>query len=381
MLATVPHYASPVWRRLQIIGPQAESHVAWKLGRGHIFFWHDCWMGDTTLADQFPQLPHSSIQVHDFFDDTGWNIDRLIQIIPLTIAEQIGSIPITPHVDDQIVCQCCSAIETFQHLFIDSPTTDIVWRHFADIFHITLRPFEGFQYRFQTWRFSGQFVSTGHIRTIIPLLILWFLWTARNDAKPFISAHPLAWRHGHHSAFWCHYYHPSPPPPTLVFWHTPPVGSYKINTDGCVKDGFATGGGIIRDSSGQYIRAFFSFYGDCTILEAELRAILDGIIMAQRLGLSVLWVESDSTLAIHCITKGGGPWHIQATLRHIRHLLALDRDTITHIFREGSQVADFLASEGWDRCCYYEYSSQDLPRRHRSLVQIDRFGLPTVRGL
>ncbi|KAL2481643.1 Uncharacterized protein Adt_34609 [Abeliophyllum distichum] len=125
---------------------------------------------------------------------------------------------------------------------------------------------------------------------------------------------------------------PPPPPPTLVFWRTPPVRSYKINTDGCVKDGVASGGGIIRDSSGQCIRAFFSFYGDCTILEAELRAILDGIILAQRLGLSVLWVESDSTLAIHCITKGGGPWHIQATLRHIRHLLALDRDTITHIF-------------------------------------------------
>ncbi|KAL2532016.1 Uncharacterized protein Adt_05367 [Abeliophyllum distichum] len=139
---------------------------------------------------------------------------------------------------------------------------------------------------------------------------------------------------------------PSPPPPTLVFWRTPPVGSYKINTDGRVKDGVASGGGIIRDLSGQCIRAFFSFYGDYTILEAELRAILDEIILAQRLGLSVLWVESDSTLAIHCITKGGGPWHIQATLRHIRHLLALDRDTITHIFREDNQVADLLASEG-----------------------------------
>ncbi|KAL2497862.1 Uncharacterized protein Adt_23412 [Abeliophyllum distichum] len=157
------------------------------------------------------------------------------------MAEQIRSIPITPHVDDQIVwtntsdgrfvtksawqlvrtgstiqavyrmiwssiipttvsffcwrlwqglipvdvviqrwigshmasrCQCCLAIETIQHLFIDSPTADTVWRHFADIFYITLRPLEGFQYRFQTWRFSGQFVSTGHIRTIIPLLIL-----------------------------------------------------------------------------------------------------------------------------------------------------------------------------------------------------------------
>ncbi|KAL2512765.1 Uncharacterized protein Adt_18365 [Abeliophyllum distichum] len=54
ILATVPYYASPVWKRLKLIGPQAEPYIAWKLGRGHIFFWHDCWMGDTTLADQFP---------------------------------------------------------------------------------------------------------------------------------------------------------------------------------------------------------------------------------------------------------------------------------------------------------------------------------------
>ncbi|KAL2531244.1 Ribonuclease H protein [Abeliophyllum distichum] len=101
----------------------------------------------------------------------------------------------------------------------------------------------------------------------------------------------------------------------------------------------------------------------------------------QRLGLTILWVESDSTLAIHCITKGGRPWNIQATLCHIKHLLVLDRDTITHIFREGNQVANLLASEGWDRRCYYEYNSKDLPRRHSSLVQIDRFRLPTVRGL
>ncbi|KAL2516624.1 Uncharacterized protein Adt_12871 [Abeliophyllum distichum] len=105
------------------------------------------------------------------------------------------------------------------------------------------------------------------------------------------------------------------------------------------------------------------------------------LLVEEGLSEILLWVESDSTLAIHCITKGGGPWHIQATLRHIRHLLAPDRDTITHIFREGNQVADLLASESWDRRCYYEYSSPDLPRRHRSLVQIDRFGLPTVRGL
>ncbi|KAL2481154.1 Uncharacterized protein Adt_34120 [Abeliophyllum distichum] len=174
---------------------------------------------------------------------------------------------------------------------------------------------------------------------------------------------------------------PSLPPPVLVYWRTPPEGFYKVNIDGCVKDGFASRRGIIRDSSGQCVRAFFSSYGECPILEAELRAIFDGIIIAQRLVLSDLWIESDSTLAIHCITRGGGHWSIQVTLRHIRHLLTFDRDTISHIYREGNKVADLLASEGWDHRCYFTYSTQDLPRRYRSLVQIDRHEIPTVRGL
>ncbi|KAL2513409.1 Uncharacterized protein Adt_19009 [Abeliophyllum distichum] len=163
-------------------------------------------------------------------------------------------------------CQCCLVTETIHNLFIDSLTVDLVWRHFADIFHITLGPLEGFQYRFQTWRFSGQFVSMGHIRTIIPLLIFWFLWTARNDAKYrdiTMESRRIIWRVYHiislmHIGRLFRHIHwrgdmdiaplfgillttPSPPLPTLVFWRIPPVGSYKINTDGCVKDGFASG--------------------------------------------------------------------------------------------------------------------------------------------
>ncbi|KAL2531469.1 Ribonuclease H protein [Abeliophyllum distichum] len=154
------------------------------------------------------------------------------------------------------------------------------------------------------------------------------------------------------------------------------LGYSKINTDGCVKYEFASRGGIIRDSLGQCVHAFFSLYRKCPILEAELRAIL-----AQRIVLSDLWIESDSTLAIHCIIRGGGPWSIQATLRHIRHLLAFNRDTISHIFREGNQVVNLLASKGWNRHCNFEYSAKDLPQRYRSLIHIDRHGLPTHRSL
>ncbi|KAL2472343.1 Ribonuclease H protein [Abeliophyllum distichum] len=134
------------------------------------------------------------------------------------------------------------------------------------------------------------------------------------------------------------------PPPVLVYWRTPLVRYYKVNTDGCVKDGFSSGGRIIRDSSD-------------------------------------LWIESDSTLAIHCIIRGGGPWSIQAILRHIRHLFSSERDVISHIYLESNQVADLLASKGWNRRCYFKYSAHDLPQRYSSLVQIDRHGLPTIRGL
>ncbi|KAL2541997.1 Uncharacterized protein Adt_02975 [Abeliophyllum distichum] len=77
--------------------------------------------------------------------------------------------------------------------------------------------------------------------------------------------------------------------------------------------------------------------------------------------LGIHQIESDSTLAIHCITKGGGPWSIQATLYHIRHLITFDRDTISHIYRESNQVTDLLASKSWERRYYFEYSAQELP--------------------
>ncbi|KAL2470536.1 Uncharacterized protein Adt_38672 [Abeliophyllum distichum] len=52
---------------------------------------------------------------------------------------------------------------------------------------------------------------------------------------------------------------PSLPPPVLVYWRTPPVGSYKVNIDGCVKDGFTSGERIIRDSSDLWIESDSTF--------------------------------------------------------------------------------------------------------------------------
>ncbi|KAL2480194.1 RNase H domain-containing protein [Abeliophyllum distichum] len=146
--------------------------------------------------------------------------------------------------------------------------------------------------------------------------------------------------------------------------------------------------GWIYEWRGCYQRSHWALYQgllcwlrDIFILEAELRAILQDIELARWMGLVDLWIETDSTLAVHCISRGGGPWVIQSMLRHIRHLLSFDRDIVFHIFREGNQVADSLAFEGWDRQHYQEYGPSDLPRRSRELLQTDRFGRPSVKGL
>lgn len=70
-LAAVPQSASPIWKRLKRFGPCAEAHIAWCLGLGKIFFWHDCWMGDSILASIFPHRQHTTARVQDFFEETG----------------------------------------------------------------------------------------------------------------------------------------------------------------------------------------------------------------------------------------------------------------------------------------------------------------------
>lgn len=156
----------------------------------------------------------------------------------------------------------------------------------------------------------------------------------------------------------------------MVWWCTPSFGSVKINTDGCIKNELASRGGIIRDYAGNYIRAFSASYGQCIILEAELRAIRDGILLVRDLDLPDIWVEADSIVAIYCITRGGRLWPIQGILRQIADIVSFDINMVSHTFKEGNQVADALATEGWHDRRYKEYGPDDLPRHIRALVHM-----------
>ncbi|KAL2492493.1 Uncharacterized protein Adt_28121 [Abeliophyllum distichum] len=70
-----------------------------------------------------------------------WRQWQGLILVDVLIQRRIGS-HMTSH------CQCCSAIETIQHLFIDNCIANQVWRHFSDIFHVTFGQWRVFQYRF-----------------------------------------------------------------------------------------------------------------------------------------------------------------------------------------------------------------------------------------
>lgn len=72
----------------------------------------------------------------------------------------------------------------------------------------------------------------------------------------------------------------------LVSWSPQPDGWILLNTDGAAKGnpGPAGGGGVFRDTRGNWICGFAEGMGRCTSVRAELKAILRGLQVARDQG-------------------------------------------------------------------------------------------------
>ncbi|KAL0445257.1 UNVERIFIED_CONTAM: hypothetical protein Slati_2248400 [Sesamum latifolium] len=80
-------------------------------------------------------------------------------------------------------CLCCHQSETIQHLFLNGEVIREVWGYFGALFHLISPCTDYISNMIQHWKLSSPFVQHGHIRILIPILILWFAWRMRNDAK------------------------------------------------------------------------------------------------------------------------------------------------------------------------------------------------------
>lgn len=165
-------------------------------------------------------------------------------------------------------CQCCYDNESMIHIFLTSAAAKTVWDYFGKHFGIQIPISGNIQLVIQCWRISSSIRDNNHIRTIVPLLIIWFLWKERNERKHknkkfsphrvlikriifyLQAAAHLSWKGNftvaaalgvkctrQNKQFHIH----------KVLWHTHALGWAKLNTDGASRGnpGPARIGGLI----------------------------------------------------------------------------------------------------------------------------------------
>ncbi|KAK8541714.1 hypothetical protein V6N12_014341 [Hibiscus sabdariffa] len=89
-------------------------------------------------------------------------------------------------------------------------------------------------------------------------------------------------------------------PRSGVHWQRPPEGWHKLNTDGavCVDSGMASCGGVLCTDAGGWVIGFSKRLGICTVLEAELWGVFEGLLSAWSVGVPRLILEGAAVITL-----------------------------------------------------------------------------------
>ncbi|KAL2505586.1 RNase H domain-containing protein [Abeliophyllum distichum] len=173
------------------------------------------------------------------------------------------------------------------------------------------------------------------------------------------------------------------PFPVAVTWRKPRDGWIKLNTDGALKDcGLAAGGGVgvTRNHLGDVSWGFYDYYGECSILEVEFKAVEMGLRLCWQSNFNKVWVEVDSKAAmLLCIQKDKGPLEVQYTLESIHHYTSKMDIHFSHIWREGNKVADWFANKGYMEKYFKWLQANELHGIIRGLIRIDKMNMASIR--
>ncbi|KAH0646318.1 hypothetical protein KY284_034202 [Solanum tuberosum] len=92
-------------------------------------------------------------------------------------------------------------------------------------------------------------------------------------------------------------------------------------------------------------------------------------------------VETDSLSLKRMIEKQWKvPWELVERIEEIRVLVHKLQASLTHTFREGNCVADFLANEVVESQSIKEYNTfQELPSSIRRHINLDKAQVPNIR--
>lgn len=86
--------------------------------------------------------------------------------------------------------------------------------------------------------------------------------------------------------------------------------------------GSVTVEGVLQDKDGDWILGYNKFLGNCSILDAKLWGILEGIKLTQKRGRDKVIIQSDCLEAIKAVHESISNTSNSTLIRRIHHLLS-----------------------------------------------------------
>ena len=135
-----------------------------------------------------------------------------------------------------------------------------------------------------------------------------------------------------------------------IRWEKPASNWSKLNSDGSFVHniGISGGGGLIRNSDGDWIMGFARNIGSTSSEAAELWVLRDGLTLCHQLKLMAVEVELDAKLIVNAITNNSCCHSaLSPFIDDCRKLLSqLPQVKVLHCYWEANFCADALAKMG-----------------------------------
>jgi ribonuclease HI len=137
----------------------------------------------------------------------------------------------------------------------------------------------------------------------------------------------------------------------ITRWQVPPEGWCKVNTDGAYRsaEGNAGGGVVVRDHHGGFLAGACHFFTNVADAEgAELHACRQGLLLARRLQVPKVVLETDSSVVVSKLVQEDMDRSFYGPLiEEIKELLrGFDEGMAQVVRRTANSAAHSLAKEG-----------------------------------
>ncbi|KAK9911619.1 hypothetical protein M0R45_035515 [Rubus argutus] len=353
-------------------GVVEENGSQWIVGSGSkIDFWHHNWLGSTIidLLNISPSVAKTlQTKLSSFIINGNWVCPIDLQALCAPIWNDVvrTTLPCKVGLDDRLIWKSAKDGNLTVALAYDLKRTRlprVPWARF--VWHPSFRP----RNSIILWKYLHRRLLTDDVLQRRGFQLSSVCSLCRHGVE---TSHHLFFTCSFAAAIWWN---------LLNMFQTPSVFQVKINTDGAARGspGLAGFGGIFRDHLGCVLGCFAESLGNAYALEAELHAVVHAIHLASLKGWKSLWIESDSTLVIHFLSSLNNkvPWHYFTIWFNCRALLASMLVKISHVYREGNQVADCLANFGVDQVGTLWWDS--CPPCALSAYCLDLVGLPNYR--